>query len=47
LYWFPEEYYWSGLDKAPSGTREYYRAAIRNIIGDSPFDQPPLKVVEL
>jgi hypothetical protein len=27
LDWFPEECYWSGLDEAPSGTREYYRAA--------------------
>jgi hypothetical protein len=27
LDWFPEEYYWLVLDEAPSGTREYYRAA--------------------
>ena len=36
-----------GLDEAPSGTREYYRAALGNIYGDSPFAQPPLKVVEV
>ena len=45
--WFPEECYWSGLDEAPSGTREDYRGARRDINGDSPFIQPPLKVVEL
>ena len=45
--WFPEECYWSGLDEAPSGTCEYYRAALRYINGDSPFAQPPLKVVEV
>jgi hypothetical protein len=44
LDWFPEEGYWSGLDEAPSGTREYYRAALGNVYGDSPFAQPPLKV---
>jgi hypothetical protein len=27
LDWFPEECYWSGLDEALSGTREYYRGA--------------------
>jgi len=47
LDWFPEEGYWSGLDEAPSGTREYYRAALRDINGDSPFAQPPLKIVEV
>ena len=47
LDWFPEECYWSGLDEAPSGTCEYYRAALRYINGDSPFDQQPLKVVEV
>jgi hypothetical protein len=41
LDWFPEEYYWSGLDEAPSGAREYYGAALGNIYGDSPFGQPP------
>ena len=45
--WFPEECYWSGLDEAPSGTRENHRAALGNIYGDSPFAQPPLKVVEV
>jgi len=44
---FPEECYWSGLDKAPSGTREDYRGALRDINGNSPFTQPPLKVVEV
>jgi hypothetical protein len=47
LDWFPEEYGWSGLDEAPSGTSEYYRDALGNIYGDSPFAQPPLKVIEL
>jgi len=37
----------SGLDEAPSGTREDYRSALRDINGDSPFTQPPLKVVEV
>jgi len=45
--WFPEECYWSGLNKAPSGTREDYHGALRDINGDSPFTQPPLKVVEV
>ena len=44
---FPEECYLSGLDETPFGTSEYYRAALGNIYGDSPFVQPPLKVVEL
>jgi hypothetical protein len=47
LDWLPEECYWSGLDETPSGMREDYRVALRNIIGDSPFVQPPLKFVEL
>jgi hypothetical protein len=47
LDWFPEECYWSGLHEAPTGTREYYRAAFGNIYGDSPFAQPSLKVVEV
>ena len=38
--------YWLGLDEAPSGTREDYRGALGDINGDSPFIQPPLKVVE-
>jgi len=38
---------WSGLDEAPSGTHEYYRGALRHINGDSPFTQPPLKVIEI
>jgi len=36
-----------GLDKAPSGTREDYRGALRDINGDSPFTPPPFKVVDL
>ena len=47
LNWFPEEIYWSGLDKALSGTRENYRGAFTDFNGDSPFTQQPLKVVEL
>jgi len=39
--------YWSGLDEAPSDTREDHRSALRDINGDSPFTQPPLKVVEI
>jgi hypothetical protein len=35
------------LNEGPSGTREYYRAALGNLCGDSPFAQPPLKVVEV
>jgi hypothetical protein len=46
LVWFPEECYWSGLDETPSSMREDYRA-LENINGDSPFAQPPLKVVEV
>ena len=45
--WFPEERYWSGLDETPSGTREDYRGALRDMNGDSPFTQPPLKFVEV
>ena len=47
LDWFPEECDWSGLDEATSGTREYHCAALENIYDDSPFPQPPLKVVEV
>jgi hypothetical protein len=39
--WFPEECHCSGLDEAPSGTWEYYRGALRDITGDSPFSQAP------
>jgi hypothetical protein len=35
------------VDEAPSSTREYNRAALGNVYGDSPFAQPPLKVVDL
>jgi hypothetical protein len=31
LDWLPEESYWSGLDETPSGTREDYRGALRDI----------------
>jgi hypothetical protein len=47
LDWFAEECYWSGLDELLSSTREDYRGTLRDINGDSPFTQPPLKVVEL
>jgi hypothetical protein len=47
LDWLPEERYWSGLDETPSVTREDYRGALRDINGDSPFNQPPLKIVEV
>jgi hypothetical protein len=47
LDWFPEERYWSRLDELPSGTREDYRGALGDINGDSPFIQPPLKVVQV
>jgi hypothetical protein len=45
--WFPEQCNWSGLDEAPSGTREDYRGALEDINGDSPFSQHPLKFVEV
>jgi hypothetical protein len=35
------------MDETLSGTREYYRATLGNFLGDSPFAQPWLKVVEL
>ena len=47
LDWFPEQCYWSRLDKAPSGKREDYRGGLRDINGDSPFTQPPLKFAEV
>jgi hypothetical protein len=47
LDWLPDKCYWSGLDEAPSGTREYHRAALGNVYGDSPFAQTPLKFVEV
>jgi hypothetical protein len=47
LDWFSKEFYWSGLDGTPSGTREDFRGALRDINGDSPFNQPPLEVVEI
>ena len=45
--WFPEQCYWSGLDKALSDTREDYRGALSDINGDCPVTQSPLKVVEV
>ena len=45
--WFPQECYWSELDEVPSDAREDYRVALRDINGDSPFTQSPLKVVEI
>ena len=39
--------YWSGLEEASSGTRQDNRGAHRDINGDSPLTQPPLKIVEL
>ena len=39
--------YWSGLDEAPSGTREGYRGALGHVNGDSPVAQTPLNVVEV
>jgi hypothetical protein len=44
--WFPEECYWSGMNEAPSSTREDDRGALGNINDDS-FTQPLLKVVEM
>jgi len=35
------------MDEAPSGTCENYRGIFRDINGDSPFTQRPLKVVEV
>jgi len=35
------------LNEAPSSTREDYRGLLGNINDDSPFTQPPLKVVEV
>ena len=46
LDWLPEACYWSRLDEA-SGTSEDYCGALRDINGNSPLAQPPLKVVEL
>jgi len=47
LDWFPKECYWSGLEEAPSGTLEDYHGALRDIHYDSPFTQPPLKIVKV
>jgi len=44
---FLEECYWSGLDEEPSGTREDYRGALRDIDDDSTFTQLLLKVVQV
>ena len=47
LDWFPEDYYWSGQDEAPSGTREDQRGARRDKNDNSTFTQPPLNIVEV
>jgi hypothetical protein len=47
LDWLPEKFYWFRHDEVLSGPREDYRGALREIYGDFPFTQPPLKVVEL
>jgi hypothetical protein len=47
LDWFPEQCDWPGLDEAPSGTRENDRGALSDINDDSPFTQPPLKIIEV
>jgi hypothetical protein len=47
LDWPPEKFYWLGQNEALSGSCEYYRGALREISGDFPFTQPPLKVVQL
>jgi len=47
LDWFPEECYWSGLNEAPSSMHEDDRGALEDINGNSPFTQPPLKVIEV
>jgi hypothetical protein len=44
---FPEECCLSVLNEGASGTRQYYRGALRDINGDSPFNQPPLNVDEV
>jgi len=44
---FLEDCYLSRLDKAPCGTHEDYRGALRHINGNSPFTQSPLKAVEV
>jgi len=36
-----------GADEAPFGTLEDYRGALRDINGNSPFTQPPLKIIEV
>ena len=45
LDWFTEELLVG--DESPSGTSEDYHGALGDINGDSPFSQPPLKVVEV
>ena len=47
FHWFLEECYWSGLEEAPSGTREDKRGALRHVNSDSPDAHPPLKLVEV
>ena len=45
--WFYEECNWSGLDYAPSDTRDYNRGALRHINDEFTFTQPPLKDIEI
>jgi hypothetical protein len=47
LDWFAEESYWSGLNDAATGSREDHRGALRDVDGNSPYTQPPLKVTEI
>ena len=35
------------MHEAPSGPREYYRGALREVYGYSPFTQPAFLVIEL
>jgi hypothetical protein len=45
--WFLEECYWSGLDEAPSGTREYYRADLETSMAILHSLNQRFKVVEV
>jgi hypothetical protein len=47
LDWFPDDCYCSWLNETPSGKREDYCGALRDTNGDSPFTQPPSKVIEI
>jgi hypothetical protein len=45
--WITETFYQSGLDEALSGPCKDYHGAFREIHGDSSFNQPPFKIVEV